>query len=103
MATAERMQEALQHQQHELQVLTARMAATETQLQLETARAQAEKERSRLIQSMGSMRTDRGSAFVDTKGIGQPFILKGTSDQDFVSGPTKCGRSCLQGSEMTFF
>ena len=60
------------------------MEAMETQLQVETARAhQAEQERSRLVQSMGSMRTDRGSAFVDTKGIGQPFTLKGTSDQDF--------------------
>ena len=26
---------------------------------------------------------DRGSAMVDTKGIGQPFTLKGTSEQDF--------------------
>ena len=26
---------------------------------------------------------DRGSAMVDTKGIGQLFTLKGTSDQDF--------------------
>ena len=70
---------------------TARMVAMETQLQFETARAhQAEQERSRLIQSMGSMRMDRGSAMVDsgsamvdTNGIGQPFTLKGTSDQDF--------------------
>ena len=29
------------------------------------------------------MRMVRGSATVDTKGIGQPFTLKGTSDQDF--------------------
>ena len=38
MATAEQMQEVLQKQQHELQVLTARMAALETQLQFESAR-----------------------------------------------------------------
>ena len=29
------------------------------------------------------MRTDRGGAMVDTKGIGQPFMLKGTAEQDF--------------------
>ena len=84
MATAEQMQEAFQQQQHELQVLTARMAAMETQLQFETARAhKAEHGRSRLIENMGSMRKDCGSAMVDTKEIGQPFTLKGTSDQDF--------------------
>ena len=60
MATAEQMQEALQQQQHEVQVLGARMAALETQLQFESARAQnAEQERSTLIQSMGAMRTNR--------------------------------------------
>ena len=84
MATGEQMQEAFQQQQHELQVLTARMAAMETQLQFQTARAhQAEQERSRLIENMGSTRVDRGSAMVDTKRIGQPFTLKGTSEQDF--------------------
>ena len=84
MATAEQMQEALQQQQHELQVLGARMAALETQLQFESARAQtAEQEGSVLIQSMGAMRTDRGGAMVDTKGIGQPFMLKGTSELNF--------------------
>ena len=103
MATAEQMQEAFQQQQHELQVLTARVAAMASQLQFETARAhQVEQERSKLVQSMGSIRTDRGSAFVDTKGIGQPLTLKGTSEQILVNGPTKCGRSCLQGSEMRF-
>ena len=60
------------------------MAALETQLQFESARAQkAEEERSTLIQSMGALRTDCGGAMVDTKGIGQPFMLKGTADQDF--------------------
>ena len=50
----------------------------ETQLQYETARAhQVEQERSRLIENMGSVRIDRGDAMIDTKGIGQPFILKG--------------------------
>ena len=61
MATAEQMQEALEQQQNELQVLGAQ---------------KAEQERSTLIQSMGAMRTDRGSAMVDAKGIGQPFTLK---------------------------
>ena len=60
------------------------MAALERQLQFESARAQkAEQERSTLIQNMGAMRTDRGGAMVDTKGIGQPFMLKGTANQDF--------------------
>ena len=54
MATGDQMHELRQQQQHELQVLTARMAAMETQLQYETARAhQAEQERSRLIEKMG--------------------------------------------------
>ena len=80
MATAEQMQEALQQQQNELQVLGARMAALET----ESVRAQkAEQEKSTLIQSTGAMRTDRGGAMVDTKGIGQPFMPKGTVGQDF--------------------
>ena len=39
----------------------------------------AEQEKSTLIQTLGAMRQDRGGA--DTKGIGQPFILKG--EQDF--------------------
>ena len=43
----------------------------------------AEQERSTLIQTLGAMRTDRGGAMVDTKEIGQPFMLKGTADQDF--------------------
>ena len=83
-ATAEQMQEALQQQQHELQVLGARIAALETQLHFESARAQeAEQERSTLIQSLGAMRPNRGDAMVDTKGIGQPFTLKGGADHDF--------------------
>ena len=74
------MQEALQ----QLQVLTGRIATLETQLQFESARAQTgERERSALIESLGAMRTDRGDAMVDTKGIGQSFMLKGTADQDF--------------------
>ena len=84
MATGKQMQEAFQQQQHELQVLTASMAAMETQLQFQTVQAhQAEQERSRLIENMGSTRMDCGSAMVDTKGIGQLFTLKGTSEQDF--------------------
>ena len=77
MATAEQMQEALRQQQHELQVLGARIAALETLLQFESARAQqAEQERSTLIQSPGAMRMNRGDAVVDTKGIGLPVTLK---------------------------
>ena len=84
MATAVEMQEALQQQQHELQVLGARIAALETQLQFQSARAQqAEEKRSALIQSLGAMRTNRGDAMVDTKGIGQPCTLKGGADDDF--------------------
>ena len=80
MATAEQMQEALQ----QIQVLTARIGALEKQLQFESARAQtAEQERSALIQTLGTMRPNRGDAMVDTKGIGQPFALKGTADQNF--------------------
>ena len=84
MATAEQMQEVLQEQQHELQVLTARVSAMETQLQFESARAQTvEQERGAMIQTLVTMRGNRGDAIVDTEGIGQPFTLKGTSDQDF--------------------
>ena len=71
--------------QHELQVLGARIAALENQLQFESARAQtAEQERSALIQTLGAMRTNRGDAMVYSKGIGQPFMWKGSADQDFV-------------------
>ena len=77
MATAEQMKEALQQ-------LQAQGTALETQLRFESARAQtAEQERSALIQTLGTIRTDRGSSMVDTKGIGQPFTWKGTADQDF--------------------
>ena len=80
MATAEQMQEALQ----QIQVLTARIGALENQLQFESARAQtAEQERSALIQTLGTMRTKRADAMVDTKEIGQPFALKGIADQNF--------------------
>ena len=41
-----------------------------------------EQERSALFQTLGAMRKDRGGAVVDTKGIGQPFMLKGTAEQD---------------------
>ena len=80
MATAEQLQEALQ----QIQVLGARVAALEAQLQIESARAQkAEQESSALIQSLAAIRQDRGGAMADTKGIGQPFVLKGGADQDF--------------------
>ena len=90
-ATAEQMQEALQQQQHELQVLGARITPLQTQLQFESARAQqAETERSPLIQSLGAMRPNRGDAMVNTKGIGQPFTLKEVQTMTSASGPTMC-------------
>ena len=80
MATAEQVHEALQ----QLQAQGARVAALETQLQIEQTRAMAaEQERSTLIQTLGTMRTDRGGAMVDTQGIGEPIMLKGTAEQDF--------------------
>ena len=84
MATAAQMQEALQQQQHELQVLGDRIAALETQMQFESARAQqAEQERSALIRTLGAMRTNRGDAMVDTKEIGQSYTLKGGADDEW--------------------
>ena len=80
MATAEQMQEALQ----QIHMLGARVAALGTQLQIESARGQkAEQERSALIQPLAAIRQDRGGAMADTKGIGQPLVLKGGADQDF--------------------
>ena len=80
MATAEQMQEALQ----QIQMLTARVTTLETQLQFESARAQtAEQERSALIQTLVTTRQERAGGIVDTKGIGQPFMWKGSADQDF--------------------
>ena len=64
MATAEQVQEALQQLQEPRQL-------------------SAEQERSALIQTLGTMRTNRGDAMVDTKGIGHPFMWKGSADQDF--------------------
>ena len=79
MATAEQV-EALQ----QLPAQGARIAALETQLRIESARAQtAEQKRSALIQTLGAMRTDRDGTMIDVKGIGQPFMWKGTADQDF--------------------
>ena len=72
------MQEALQ----QLQVLGARTTALEAQLQIESARAQtAEQERSALIQTLVTTRQERGGGKVETKGISQPFTLKGGADQ----------------------
>ena len=85
MATVEQMQEVLQQQAHELQVLGAR-------------RQLSKKDRG-LIQTLGAMRTNPGDAMIDTKGIGQPFTLKRTSDQDFGEWTHKVR---LQGSEKTF-
>ena len=80
MATAEQMQEALQ----QIQMLTARITTLETQLQFESARAQTtEQDRSSLIQTHVTTRQERAGGMVDTKGIGQPFMWKGSADQDF--------------------
>ena len=93
MATAEQMQDALQ----QLQVLGASIAALEALLQIESARAQtAQQERSALIQSLAAMRQERAGGLVETKGISQPFTLKGGAD------PDSCVRSCLQGLGMRF-
>ena len=95
MATVEQMQEALQQQQHELQVLGARIAALETQLQFESARAQqAEQERSALIQTLGAMRANRGDAMVDTKGIA--FTLEGGAE---LGCPAKWERKSRLGNQ----
>ena len=65
-------------------MLTARITTLETQLQIESARAQtAEQETSTLIQTFVTTRQERGGGMADTKGIGQPFMWKGSADQDF--------------------
>ena len=80
MATPEQMKETLQ----QLQLLGARIAALEAQLQIESARAQtAEQERSALIQTLVTTRQERAGGMVETRGISQPFTLKGGADQDF--------------------
>ena len=80
MATPEQMKETLQ----QLQLLGARIAALEAQLQIESARAQtAEQERSASIQTLVTTRQERAGGMVETKGISQPFSLKGGADQDF--------------------
>ena len=82
MATQEQVQEALQR----LQVLEARIVALETQLQNERAGAQtAELERSALIQTLVSMRQDRGGAMFDTKGISQQKELQKTQLRKSIS------------------
>ena len=56
----------------------------EAQLQIESARAQtAEQERSALIQTLVTTRQERAGGMVETRGISQPFTLKGGADQDF--------------------
>ena len=90
MATQEQVQEALQR----LQAQEARIAALETQLQIEASRAQtSEQEWSTLIQTLGAMRQGRGGT--GTKGIGQPFILKGVGEQDFGEWTHKVRTSML--------
>ena len=65
-------------------MLTARIITLETQLQIESDRAQtAEQERSALIQTLVMTRQERAGGMVDTKGIEQPFMWKGSADKDF--------------------
>ena len=79
MATAEQMQEAPQ----QLQALGARVTTLETTLQIESVRAQtAEQERSALILTLVTTRQYRAGGMVETKGISQPFTLKGCAEQD---------------------
>ena len=86
MATVEQMQEALQ----QIHMLTARITTVETQLQFESVRAQtAEQERSALIQTLVTTRQARAGGMVDTKGIGKPFMWKGSADQDFAERSNK--------------
>ena len=95
MATAEQVQEALQ----QLQAQGARIATLKTQLQIEQTRAMtAEQERSSLIRALGAMRTDRGGAMVDR----QPFMLKGTAEQDFGECTHKVRTFMLARSEIRF-
>ena len=80
MATAKQVQEALQ----QLQLQGALIAALEAQLKIESARAQtAEQERSALIQTLVTIRQDRAGGMVETKGISQPFTLKGGASARF--------------------
>ena len=86
MATQEQVQEALQR----LQAQEARIAALDAQLQIESARAQtAEQKRSALIQTLVTTRQERAGGMFDKKGIGQPFMWKGSADQDFGEWPHK--------------
>ena len=76
MATEEQVQEALQR----LQLQGQRIAALETQLQIKHTRAQtAELERSALIQTLATIRQDRGR-----HERGSPILtLKGGAEQDY--------------------
>ena len=98
MATAERMQEALQ----QLQVLTARVAALETQLQFEPARAQtAEQEReARRSKLWERFEQTEAAAWSIRRRSDSPSCGKGLKARTSANGHRKCARSCLQGSEM---
>ena len=53
-------------------------------MQIESARAQtAEQERSASIQTLVTIRQKRAGGMIETKGISQPFTLKGGAEQDF--------------------
>ena len=67
-----------------LQLQKQRTAALETELQIEQTRAQtAELERSALIQTLVTMRQERGGSMVDTngKGKGKPNSAEKVSSQ----------------------
>ena len=83
VATAEQMQEALQQNPS---ADSSYRRAGGTSCRFESARAQAsEQERSALIQTLWDDDANEpcSDAMVDTKGIGQPFTLKGDADHDF--------------------
>ena len=91
MATAEQVHEALQQLKAQGHVLPRwRRSCESNQPELRQL-----SKRSALIQTLGAMRTDRRGAMVDTKGIGQLFLLKGTADQDFGEWTHKVGTLML--------
>ena len=96
MATAEQVQEALQ----QLQARGARIAALETQLQFEQNQSNDGRTRKERVDSDSGSDANCGGVMVNTKVIGQPFMLKGLQNRTSASGHTKC--ACLHGSEIRF-
>ena len=92
MATQEQVQEALQR----LQAQEAHITTLEMQVQIEHTRAQpAELERSSLIQTLATMRQDRGGNMVDTKGIRKlcAYLISFTTD-----APNRIARNAGEGN-----